>query len=112
MDQILEKVVAFAQSEGYDFTKGDLISFQESLPNPVVENQLDAASGCAYYVDPRFPNPLPRIFRLGSIRCCMLHRRFQKSSAGDHKCFCFFGGGGSKDSYRHFICCVGVGYLV
>lgn len=113
-DQMYDRVVAFANAEGYCFTKSDLISFEESIPNPIADaSQTEEAAGCHYYFNPPPPTPFPPDFPPwfdpGAV--CSIGG-YKKCSAGDHKCACFFGGGGQKDSYKMFVCCVVVGYLV
>lgn len=117
-DQIYDKVVEFANSEGYDFSKDDLLSYEESLPTPTPKAELaslpDTATGCHYNYDPPPPpNPFgpdfPPWFDPYAV-CSLLG--VQKCSSRDHTCACFLGGGGAKDYYGHFVCCVGVGYVM
>lgn len=117
-DQIYDKVVEFANSEGYGFSKADLLSFEESIPAPAPKEELanlaETAAGCHYdYEPPPPPSPFGPDFPpwFDPYAKCSIGG-FTRCSAKDHTCACFFGGGGAKDSYGHFVCCIGVGYVI
>lgn len=113
-DQAYDRIVAFANAEGYGFTKADLISFENNLSDFVPQtSQADTTSNCEFVFNPPPPTPFPPDFPpwFDPNAVCSLGG-YIKCSAGDHTCACFFGGGGHKDSRGVFLCCVALGFLM